>query len=230
MLSRSSWISALRSEKVSRNDQLKLSQSRNVSLTPELFPGNKSNISQIAPGICKNIQYSSSVRERIPWSLVSLLFFQERLQVKVRTTTQTWQLETWFNRTKEEEDIHIHTYNVERKRNWKSCSCQERGGWKKSEDPFWNDNGWSIPIVTELNYRSAPANNAANCQSPRVERSMISRRPLKVAGFRDVRNREEVLHVRNSRFFELRCNGFSMPSHLWRKRSRDGSLTNRKVL
>lgn len=47
---------------------------------------------------------------------------------------------------------------------------------------------------------------------------MISRRPLKVAGFRDVRNREEVLHVRNSRFFELRCNGFSMPSHLWRKR------------
>lgn len=38
--------------KVSRNDQLKLSQSRNVRASAELFAGNKS-ASQIAPGICK---------------------------------------------------------------------------------------------------------------------------------------------------------------------------------
>lgn len=145
---------------------------------------------------------------RSPWSLVSL-FFQERLQVKVRTTTQTGQLET----VQQKKKIYIYIYRKEEKlKELFVPRTSRRKKSERSENPFWNDNGWSIPIVTELgNYRSAPANNAANCQSPRVQRSMISRRSLKVAGFEECETVKKFCTCETpaSSNSSIRCKGFS---------------------
>lgn len=110
--------------KVSRNDQLKLSQSRNVSLTPELFPGNKSNTARL-PLVFAKIFSIPPPYEQIP-VIVGLVVFPRTATSQGENHHANWQLET-VQPNKRRRYIYI-----ERKRNWKSCSCQERRGERKA--------------------------------------------------------------------------------------------------
>lgn len=110
--------------KVSRNDHLKLSQSRNVSLTPELFPGNKSNTTRL-PLVFAKIFSIPPPYEQIP-VIVGLVVFPRTATSQGENHHANWAAR---NGSTKEEDIYIY---IERKRNWKSCSCQERRGERKA--------------------------------------------------------------------------------------------------
>lgn len=189
--------------KVSRNDHLKLSQSRNVSLTPELFPGNKSNTTRL-PLVFAKIFSIPPPYEQIP-VIVGLVVFPRTATSQGENHHANWAARNGSTK----EDIYR---KEEKLKELFVPRTSRRKKSERSENPFWNDNGWSIPIVTELgNYRSAPANNAANCQSPRVQRSMISRRSLKVAGFEECETVKKFCTCETpvSSNSSIRCKGFS---------------------
>lgn len=148
--------------KVSRNDQLKLSQSRNVSLTPELFPGNKSNTARL-PLVFAKIFSIPPPYEQIP-VIVGLVVFPRTVTSQGENHHANWQLET-VQPNKRRRYIYIYRKEEKLKELFVPRTSRRKKS-ERSENPFWNDNGWPIPIVTELgNYRSAPTNNAGNCQS-----------------------------------------------------------------
>lgn len=129
--------------KVSPNDHLKLSQSRNVRATLELFAGHKST-SQIAPGICKIFSIPA------PYGTISVIVGlaafprTNYLWAKVRITAQTGSSKR-SNLTK--------GIGEKKERNWKSRSCQERRDERKAEEQEFllaTIMSGSIAIVTSL--------------------------------------------------------------------------------
>lgn len=186
--------------KVSPNDHLKLSQSRNVRATLELFAGHKST-SQIAPGICKIFSIPA------PYGTISVIVGlaafprTNYLWAKVRITAQTGSSKR-SNLTKgigEKNGEELKESFVPR-----TSRRKKSGG---ARIPACNDNVWFYSDCYEPgNYRPVRTNNAGNCQSPQLRRSMISRRSLKVSGSKPtgyVQNCEQVTRVRPC-FFELK--------------------------